>query len=56
MNHGRPVIKGTRVPVAMILGALAVGMSRQEAAREYDLRVADILAVVAFGRARIRGG
>ena len=30
--HGRPVIKGTRVPVDVILGALAGGMEMQEVA------------------------
>ena len=35
--HGRPVIKGTRVPVEIILGALAGGMETGEVASEYGL-------------------
>ena len=48
IHHGKPVIKGTRVPAATVIGALAGGMSRQEAAREYDIQVADIEAALLY--------
>ena len=46
--HGKPVIRGTRVPVAVILGSLASGMSFGEVEREYDLSAEDIRAALGF--------
>ncbi len=46
--HGKPVIRGTRVPVAVIVGSLAGGMTFEEVAREYGLTVADIRAALKF--------
>ena len=40
--HGRPVIRGTRTPVAIIVGSLAGGMSFEEIQREYDVTGDDI--------------
>jgi uncharacterized protein (DUF433 family) len=40
--QGRPVVRGTRVPVAVILGALAGGMQIDEAAREYGISQEDV--------------
>lgn len=33
--HGKPSIKGTRIPVFVILDALAAGMSHREIVKEY---------------------
>ena len=46
--HGKPIIKGTRVPVAIIVGSLAAGMSIDETQAEYDLARDDIQAALAF--------
>lgn len=46
--HGKPVIRGTRVPVAIIVGSLAGGMSFDEIQREYDLTDKDIRAALKF--------
>jgi uncharacterized protein (DUF433 family) len=46
--HGKPVIRGTRVPVTMIVGSLAGGMSFEEIQREYDLTIEDIRAALKF--------
>ena len=46
--HGKPVIRGTRVPVAVIIGSLASGMTADEIQREYDLTPEDIQAAVQF--------
>jgi uncharacterized protein (DUF433 family) len=46
--HSRPVIKGTRVPVSIVIGSLAGGMSFAELQREYDLTLQDIKAALAF--------
>jgi uncharacterized protein (DUF433 family) len=48
IQHGKPVIRGTRVPVARILGGLAGGMSFEDLCREYNLTVADIRAAIQY--------
>jgi uncharacterized protein (DUF433 family) len=45
--HEKPVIRGTRTPVAIVIGSLAGGMSFEEIGREYDLTTADIRATLA---------
>ncbi len=37
IQHGKPVIRGTRVPITRILGGLAGGMSKEEIIREYEV-------------------
>ncbi|MCB2261329.1 MAG: DUF433 domain-containing protein [Candidatus Thiosymbion ectosymbiont of Robbea hypermnestra] len=51
--HGKPVIAGTRVPVAIVVGSLAGGMSFEEVQREYNLSLEDIRAVLAFAGALV---
>ena len=47
--HGKPVIRGTRVPVYVILNLLAGGMSEEEVLKEYpDLTRDDILACLEY--------
>ena len=48
VRFGRPVIKGTRVPVDLILGKLAGGMTYDEVMAEYDLEREDILAALNY--------
>ena len=48
IQHGKPVIRGTRVPVVRILGSLAGGMTFEEICREYDLTADDIRAAVQY--------
>lgn len=50
---GKPVIAGTRVPVAIAVGSLAGGMSMDEVAREYDLSLDDLRAALAYASARL---
>lgn len=40
--HSRPVIKGTRIPVSVIIGSLAAGMSEDEIKNEYGITSQDI--------------
>jgi len=40
--HGKPVIRGTRLPVTVVVGSLAGGMTFEEVQREYDLTADDI--------------
>ncbi len=35
IHHGEPCIKGTRVPVTIIVGSMADGMSIEEVVNEY---------------------
>ncbi len=46
--HGKPVVRGTRVPVDIVIGSLAGGMSFEEIQAEYGIQRADILACLAY--------
>jgi uncharacterized protein (DUF433 family) len=35
IHHGEPCIKGTRIPVAIIVGSLADGMTPEEVIEQY---------------------
>ncbi len=48
IQHGKPIIKGTRVPVARIVGGLAAGMSMEEVVKEYEVTKGDIFAALKF--------
>jgi uncharacterized protein (DUF433 family) len=48
VRFGRPVIKGTRVPVDLILGKLAGSRTYEEVMAEYDLVREDILAALNY--------
>jgi uncharacterized protein (DUF433 family) len=48
VRFGKPVIKGTRVPVDLIIGKLAGGMTYEEVMAEYDLTRQDILAALDY--------
>jgi len=45
---GKPVVKGTRVPVEVVLGKLAGGASVDEVMTEYDLSREQVLAVLRY--------
>jgi uncharacterized protein (DUF433 family) len=53
IRHGKPIIAGTRVPVQIVLGALAGGMTYEEVLAEYDLTQEDILAALEYAAAVI---
>jgi uncharacterized protein (DUF433 family) len=46
--HGQPVIRGTRVPVAIVVGSLAGGMNYEEVEAEYGVTRDDILACLDY--------
>ena len=48
IQHGKPIIRGTRVPVARIVGGLAGGMTREEIIREYAVSAEDVQAALAY--------
>jgi len=53
VQFGKPVIKGTRVPVDLIIGKLAGGMTYEEVMSEYDLTKEDILAALDYAAKRL---
>ena len=48
IQHGKPVIRGTRVPVARLMDGLAGGMTFAEVQREYGVTAADIRAALEY--------
>jgi uncharacterized protein (DUF433 family) len=48
IHHGKPVIRGTRVPVTVVVGSLAGGMTFDQIQREYDITAEDIRAALRF--------
>ena len=48
VSHGKPVIRGTRVPVTVVVGSLAGGMTFEDVQREYDVTADDIRAALRF--------
>jgi uncharacterized protein (DUF433 family) len=48
VRFGKPVIEGTRVPVELVIGQLAGGMTMEEVAQEYDLTLDDLRAALKY--------
>ena len=48
MCHGRPVIRGTRVPVVRVIGYLAGGVSSEDVQKDFDLTPEDVLAAIEY--------
>jgi len=48
IQHGKPVIRGTRVPVTRIVGGLAGGMTVEEIQQEYGVAAEDVRAALEF--------
>jgi uncharacterized protein (DUF433 family) len=49
--RGKPCIKGTRIPVALILGYLAAGRTTQQIIEQFpDLSAADVAAALEYAR------
>jgi len=47
--HGKPIIKGTRVPVSLILGYLAGGMTIEEILAEHPtITLEDVLVCLEY--------
>ena len=55
LHHGDPCIKGSRIPVAVIVGSLADGMTAAEIRSEYpQLTDEDIHAALAYAAEVLR--
>ena len=48
VQHGKPVIRGTRVPVSRVVGGLAGGMTIQEICHEYEISEEDVRAALSY--------
>jgi uncharacterized protein (DUF433 family) len=46
--HGKPTIRGTRVPVVRIVGGMAGGMSSQQVQQAYGVTAEDVVAALEF--------
>ncbi len=55
VRFGKPVLKGTRVPVDLVIGKLAGGTSVEEVAQEYELERAAVLAALAYAARSLAG-
>ncbi len=53
VRFGKPVIEGTRVPVAIVVGAVAAGDSLEEVAHEYSITVEDVRAALSYAAKRL---
>jgi len=55
LRHGTPCIRGTRIPVTMIVGSLADGLTPEDIRRAYpQLTDIDIRAALAYVAEAIR--
>ena len=54
VRFGKPVIKGTRVPVDLVIGKLAGGMTVEEIIKEYDMKREDILNALSYAAKLMR--
>ncbi len=46
--QGKPIVKGTRTPVTVILSALAGGDSFDQVQKDYEITMEDIRACLSF--------
>lgn len=51
--HGKPVVRGMRTPVTVILDALAGGHSFETVQNDYGITAEDIRTCIAFARDEI---
>ena len=55
VHHGDPCIKGTRIPISVIVGSIADGMSTEEVRAAYpQLSLVDIQAALAYAAEVLR--
>jgi uncharacterized protein (DUF433 family) len=48
IQGGKPVIRGTRVPIQVIIGGLAAGMTPEQVCDEYAITTEDIRAALTY--------
>lgn len=55
IHFGKPVIKGTRVPVELVIAKLAGGMTFKEVQKEYRISRNDLLAALEYAAKTLSG-
>ncbi|MCK4735247.1 MAG: DUF433 domain-containing protein [Methanophagales archaeon] len=55
IRHGKPIIRGIRITVDEVMGALIGGMNYEEIESEYGIEREDILAVIEYTASFVRG-
>jgi uncharacterized protein (DUF433 family) len=55
VHSGEPVIEGTRVPVSIVVGAVAAGDSIEEVAQEYGIAAQDVRAALSYAAKLLEG-
>lgn len=50
---GKPIVKGTRISVEIILDYLATGMSIEEIAKELKISVEDVKAAILYAKMKV---
>ena len=53
IRSGRPVIRGTRVPVEIVVGRVAAGMSVPAVADEYEITEKDVYNALRYAAQRL---
>lgn len=48
IQHGKPIVRGTRVPIVRILGGLAGGMTLEAVCQEYGVTPDDVRAALEY--------
>jgi uncharacterized protein (DUF433 family) len=48
VRSGRPVIRGSRVPVDVVVGQMGAGLSAEQVAEEYGITREDVLAALTY--------
>jgi uncharacterized protein (DUF433 family) len=48
VRFGKPVIRGTRVPVELVIAKLAGGMTVEEVTEEYEVTLEDVRAALGY--------
>lgn len=52
--HGKPIVRGTRTPVVVVLDALAAGDTFDQIQSDYGLAAEDVRACIAFASEEVR--
>ncbi|MBU1501705.1 MAG: DUF433 domain-containing protein [Nanoarchaeota archaeon] len=53
IRHGKPIIKGTRISVDEVLGALVGGMTYAEIEAEYGIKKEEVIAAISYAASLI---
>jgi uncharacterized protein (DUF433 family) len=48
IHHGAPVVTGTRVPIVIVIGSLAGGMTKEDVCQEYEISKEAVEGALAY--------